>query len=148
MDAANAFFQKVSKLLIKRFGKSGLYNDTIDKYGIKAFGSKWNGCHSQDQIVWGIGYQIINVDTSKKKGSHWVGLYITKGRVYVYDSFGRPTPKLLKILTKQAKTRGIKIIDSERDPEQFGELSEICGQLTMAWLQTIKQLGIKSALKI
>jgi hypothetical protein len=145
---ADAFFNKVSQMLIKRFGKKAMWNDTIDKYGKSAFGAKWKGCNSQDMIVWKSGYQIINTDTSKKRGEHWVAIYITPTKIYVYDSYGRPTQKLLKILTAESKKRGIQIIDSKPDPEQKGSTSEICGQLSLAWLHVAKQLGIRKAITI
>lgn len=147
MDAPNRLFLANKRKLIKQLGKKALYGSQIEEVCSKEFKKSWRGCNSQDTIQYQTGYQIINVDTSDKGGTHWVALYITGKTVYVFDSFGRPTPKLLKILTRQAKMRNIKLIDSERDPEQFG-YSEICGQLSISWLMVVRALGIRQALKI
>lgn len=143
----NKLFLKHKRRFIKKLGNKALDNHQIDKIGKKEFKTVWQGCNSQDEIVWKPGFQIINTDPSDKPGTHWIGLYITGKTIYVYDSFGRPTSKLLKILTRQAKSKKVRIVDSEYDKEQWG-LSEICGLLCMSWLLVARDLGIKAALKI
>lgn len=146
-DAPNKLFLKFKKKLVKKLGSKALYNDVIDGICASTFGKQWQGCNSQDKIKWSAGFQIVNTDTSDKSGTHWIALYITGKTVYVYDSFGRRTPQLLKILTKQARHRKVKIQDSEHDAEQFGD-SEICGHLCISWLMVAKRLGVRAALKI
>lgn len=146
--SAETLFKKYKKQLIKQFGKKALYNDQLDNICTKLFGSKYLGTHPQDQVVLKPGYQIINVDTSKQSGSHWVGIYQTQNTVYIYDSFGRPSSTLLKILTKKLNKKNIKFVDSDNEPEQFGYISEICGQLCISFLMVVKELGVKRAILI
>ena len=93
------------------------------------------------------GYMIVNVDTSKKINTdkaHWVAIYQTPKTLYVYDSFGRLTQNVLKLISKKTKK---KIVDSKHDPEQYG-FTEICGHLAMAWICVVRDLGIRKALTI
>ena len=145
-ESVNIIFRAFKKELISRLGNKALYDDEIDKVGKQLF-KQWRGVNSQDKIVYKPGYQIINIDTSKMKGSHWVALYIKGKNIYVYDSFGRETNTLLKILTKQAKAKKFKIINADLDPEQRNT-SEVCGPLSLAWLLTVKHFGITNAMKI
>lgn len=143
-DPPNKLFLKTKTQLIKKLGDKALNNTQLDSIGKQLFGKRYIGTHPQDRTVFKNGFQIINTDTYGKAGVHWVALYITPKTIYVYDSFGRPTKKLLKVLSKNA-TR--KIVDSEYDPEQFGN-SQICGHLCLSWLHVVKTMGIKQALKI
>lgn len=140
-------FKNYKKELIKKLGRKALWNNDIDKVCSELFGKQFVGCFPQDKIHMKSGFQVLNVDTSKEKGSHWVAIFITSRTCYVYDSFARPTPKLLKHLTKKLNEKKIKFKDSDRsDAEQRG--GEICGQLCVAWLYCVHKLGIKNALKI
>ena len=94
-------FLKLKNMLISKLGRKALSNLELNKIGVKLFGKKYLGTRPQDAIMYKNGFQIINTDTSNKRGEHWVALFITDKNVYVYDSFGRPTKKLLTILTKQ-----------------------------------------------
>jgi hypothetical protein len=50
---------------------------------------------------------IVNLDTSKQPGSHWISIYIAKNRQgYYFDSFGfKPANKhILKFLKKNCET--------------------------------------------
>ena len=143
----NKLFLKHKKALIKAHGNKALDNFQIDAICHPIFGARWRGCNPQDKIVWKTGYQIINTDTSRGGGIHWVSIYITPKKIHVYDSFGRSTKRLLKILTSQATSKNINIIESKRDAEQFGS-TEVCGHLSISWLLCVKRLGIKISLKI
>jgi hypothetical protein len=144
---ANKLFLKHKRKYIKKLTNKAMTNFQIDEIAKKEF-TPWRGCNSQDAIIWKPGYQTINNDISSGPGIHWIAIFIRGKTIYVYDSFGRPTPKLLKILTQQAKNRSFKIVDSQYDKEQFGNKSEICGQLSLSWLTVVRELGIKQALKI
>lgn len=140
-------FLKLKNMLISKLGRKALSNLELNKIGVKLFGKKYLGTRPQDAIMYKNGFQIINTDTSNKRGEHWVALFITDKNVYVYDSFGRPTKKLLTILTKQGEERKLNIVDSDYDKEQKGD-SEICGVLCLSWLICVQKFGIKAALKI
>jgi hypothetical protein len=95
------------------------------------------------------GFSIVNVDKAGKKGSHWVAVYNTGKTLYIYDSFGRPSTTLLKHLSSVARQRyNLKLVDSRLDAEQFGKKSQICGQLSLAWLVAVQTLGIRQAITI
>ena len=142
-----AHFKTFTKAFIKDFGKKPLYDDTINKACTKLLGNKFRGVFPQDKADLRPGYSVINVDTSKQKGSHWVALYITNKTCYIFDSFGRPSSTLLKILTKKLKTKGIKYKDSDRDQNQKYN-SVVCGHQSMAWLLCAYIYGIRAAMKI
>lgn len=146
IDKSNALFLSYKKQFIKILGIKAITNHQINDICVKLFRT-WNGCNSQDTIIFKNGYQIINTSRESERGVHWVALYITGKTVYVYDSFGRPTKKLLKILTAQANQKKINIIDSEHDAEQFGR-TQICGLLCISWLLVVQKLGVRQALKI
>ena len=77
-------FRSYKKQLIKKLGKKGLYDTDINTVGKDLFGLKWLGCHASDKIIVSrIGYQIINVDTSKQAGSHWIGIFTTHKKLYI-----------------------------------------------------------------
>ena len=144
-------FLKLKKLFIKRLGRKGLYDSEVNQVCKKLFKSQWLGCHPQDKTVFKPGYQIINtsLSTSGDGGVHWVAIFMDGETIHIYDSFARPASKLLKFLTRTSKHKKIKIKNSDTsDQEQFGDKSQICGQLSISWLLCVQQYGIKSAMLI
>lgn len=140
-------FKNYKNKFIKIFGRDALYDSQLTRAGRDIFGRKYIGTFSQDTMPTTSGYLIVNVDTSKKintPAAHWVAIYQTKTRMYVYDSYGRSTKFVLPII---AKNTNKTIIESKRDPEQYGE-TVICGHLCLAWLCCVEKLGITRALKI
>ena len=141
-------FIKYKKELIKKLGKKALYDDIITREATKILGNKYLGTFSQDTVPIKPGYAIMNVDTLDEDGSHWIGLYMTAKTIYIYDSYGRHSEKLLPILEKQINKKKLNSIDSCHLAEQFGYKSEICGHLSLAFLCVVKELGIRKALTI
>ena len=142
-------FRKHRDKLFKKYGRKALDNVQLDKICRAYLGSKFIGVFPQDKIPLNkSGYMIANTDKSGKPGLHWISIYSTKKTFYVFDSYGRSTKSLLRILTKKLKDKKIKIVDSDPDQEQIGDTSEVCGVLSAAWLFTCRDLGIKAALKI
>ena len=140
---------KAQKETKKSFGIHALSDTEIDRYGRDMFQTKWRGCFAQDQPVDAKpGYYIINNDISTGPGEHWVGMYITKGAAYIYDSFARDHKSLLRHLTKRLASRKIKIYASDRSDKEQGITEIICGHLSLAWLHVIKDLGIRRAILI
>ena len=126
-------FIEYKKELVMRLGKKALYDDVITREATKMLGDKYLGTFSQDTIrLDKPGYVVMNVDTVKQDGSHWVGLYITTKTVYIYDSYGRHSEKLLPLLEKQIDKKKLSSIDSCHLAEQFGYKSEIYGHLSLA----------------
>lgn len=141
-------FNAYKKQIIKKLGRSVTDNEQLEKVGYALLKSKFKGVYAQDTLpVHKTGMYIMNNHTSKQAGEHWVALYITSKRVYVFDSFGRKTTKLLKILTQNAKILNKTIIDADYDVDQK-ITSAICGPLCISWLLTVKHVGIANALKL
>ena len=140
-------FLKYKKQIIRIEGKGALDNIQLDKIGKQLLGKKYIGTYAQDELPSRSGYMIVNVDTSKKintPDAHWVAIYQTPKTLYIYDSYGRLTKNVLKIISK---TTTKKIVDSKHDPEQYGH-TNICGHLAMSFLCVAHDLGIRKALTI
>ena len=122
-------------------------NEQLEIIATSLLPKKFKGVYSQDTVPDKPGYYIVNTDLYGKPGVHWVGVVITRQRVYVWDSFGRSSNKLLKALSKNSKIANKLIVDADYDPEQ--KISEmLCGQISLAWLLTVDEVGIKNALKV
>jgi len=146
---AEDVFRLYKTKLLKVLGRKATYDSDLTRVGKQLFGSKYLGTFPQDKApLGGTGMAIINTDVSKGPGVHWVALYLTYKTVYVYDSFARPTSQLLKILTKNAKSKKIKLIESDRTDAEQKKTSEVCGVLCLAWLAVTRDLGIRAAIKI
>lgn len=140
-------FYEYTNQLVRKLGKHPLDNLELDKMGHSLFGNKYNGTYSQNTVPYKNGFSITNVDIQSEPGSHWVALYQTHKTLYVFDSYGRATSKLLPILTRKAKRLGLKLVMSDPDRNQ-SDSSVICGHLAVAFLMCVKNFGIKNALKI
>lgn len=145
---SDELFRKNKKIFIRILGNKALDNHTIDRIAVELFGNKYDGSHLQDNFPLKKNkYYIINTDTKNGNGIHWVAVITTNKNMYVYDSFGRKSSELLKPLFKKATGAGMNVIDSDYDNEQRGN-SQVCGQLSLAWLCIANKCGIKTALKI
>ena len=149
-------FNKHKKALIKAMGTKSTTDRQLNTMGKQLFGAKYLGTYSQDNIPWkkvhsiinfNNTFAIINTDPVGKPGVHWVGLFVTAKTVYIWDSYGRKSQTLLPILVKQLKTRKYKFKDSDNDTDQ-SRRSQICGQLCLSWMLTVKDLGIHNAMKV
>ena len=148
---AEKLFKKYKKQFVTTLGKKALDDGQLTQLGRNIFGDKYIGTFAQDKYPMNKnGFAIVNKDTSKKintDDAHWVAIYTTKTRLYIYDTFGRHTSFVLPIIYEKAAKHNKKIYESKNDPEQYG-YSEICGQLAIAWLCVVKDLGIRKALTI
>ncbi len=144
-------FNKHKKRLIKSMGIKSTTDRQLNIIGNQLFGNQYLGTFSQDNLpfhkVKSNTFAIINTDTAGKSGVHWVALYFTSKTAYIWDSYGRSSRKLLPVFTKQLKTHKFKFIDSDPDADQ-SKKSEICGQISLAWMLTIKEVGIVNAMKV
>jgi|GEM_PF-3541371 len=143
----NKFFE-VKNDLVKIVGDGPMYDQQITKICKDLFGKDYLGTFSQDQIpVEKKGFCIINVDTSKQDGTHWVALVFKGSKCYVYDTFGRNVKKLLPILRKKLENHKIIEIATDPHPEQYGN-TNVCGQLCIAFLFCVRKYGIDHVVKI
>jgi hypothetical protein len=120
----------------------------LEKVGYAVLGARFKGVFAQDTLpVKTAGYFIMNTDKSSQPGTHWIGLISTQKRIYVFDSFGRKSKKLLPILCRNAKAVNKTVIDTDPDLDQKAT-AMTCGPISLSWLLTAKQVGITQALKI
>ena len=132
--------------LIKKFGYKPLDNFQIDKYCKKLFGNKYYRCISVDSnIPTKNCYFVINTDKMNGTGIHWCS-GIKKGKnVYLYDSYGRNSNKILKMFVNKLKKKGYKIHNADlSDMDQKGHTSSSCGHRSISSLQIADKHGIKS----
>ena len=146
---AESLFKKYKKKYIATLGRQPLDNFKIDTLCNTLFGIKYRGSYPVDQkFEFKPGYYVINTDLKKGSGIHWVAMVLTKTNAFIYDSFGRDSNKLIAHLVRRLKLAKYKIINSDRKDKEQGNLQLICGQLSIAWLSVVKELGLKSAIKI
>ena len=66
-----------------------------------------------------------------------------KGKGYVYDSFGRDIDRVMWQLSRAALAADNALHETDTAAEQRG-FSALCGQLSLSWLLTVRDLGIKA----
>ena len=142
-QVALGLFRCARESIIASVGRKGMYSDQINKLGASLFGPRWGGAVSNDHPLSEGKYYVLNTATTGP-GSHWVSVYLHKKIAYVYDSFGRRSKRLLPHL--QGPNVHM-VVDSDHHAEQRGN-SEVCGQLSLAWLLVLHSTGLNTALKI
>jgi len=148
MTTIKDYFRKYKREIIELVGEGPMTNIDIDQICKSHFGKEYIGTFPQDKIPLNKkGYAIINVDREGKPGSHWVALVFSNSHCYIFDSFGRYSSKLLPILIKNLKHKHIIAIDSKHNKEQ-AENTDICGQLSIAFLMTVEKFGIENVIEI
>jgi hypothetical protein len=137
-------------------GNGVTYADQLHIVGKQLLGDKFLGVFPSDRIDFRkvqdkARYLIFNVDKSGMTGSHWMALgringkKNTKPAFLVYDSFGRPTKRLVPHLVN--KGGRVSLTDTEYDPEQKLK-EENCGARSLAWLIYMDKYGATKARKI
>ena len=137
-------FNKHKKALIAELGSKALDDKTLNTVGKREFAA-WNGVWPIDRgTLKPYTYSIYNTDKHDKPGTHWIAVYCSKGRAYVYDSYARPIDSIAYQLIKSIKKRGLKLgaTDEVHRMEQVGYSSELCGINSLAFLMTVRDLGI------
>jgi hypothetical protein len=133
----NVIFKKI---IIPLTGDKTTYLDELEGVGHKLLGVKFAGVFPADKIPKLNDlkkYAILNLDTSKEPGSHWVAIAKNGDDTYIYDSFGRSHTKIIKRLSYSGNGR---IIDTDRDVEQ--DIKETnCGARCLAWLVLCDKWG-------
>lgn len=136
---AEKLYNKYLKKIEKQYGNKETNNIQLDKIGKHLFKDKYIGTFSSDKIpiMKKHQYAIINLDDSRKLGSHWVGLIKENDKSLIYDSFGRKTYKILPELLNSGN--GI-IKMTERDVEQR-DIEQNCGQRVLSWIYVYHKHG-------
>ncbi len=146
---AEFLFKKYKKKYISKLGMHALDNFEIDTLCNTLFGIKYRGSYPVDQkFEFKPGYYVINTDLKSGPGVHWVAMVLTAKNAFIYDSFARNSNKLIAHLVRRLKLAKYKIINSDRKDKEQGNLQMICGQLCIAWLAVVKELGVRASIKI
>lgn len=133
--ADKLYNQKLKEVEKYHTGDKTTYLGELNGVGHKLLGVKFKGVYPSDRIpkLNDLSpYCILNLDTSKEPGSHWVAIAKNdkKDHTIIYDSFGRHNYKIIPQLRFSGNG---KIIDADRDVEQ--RISETnCGARCIAWL--------------
>jgi len=146
-----ATFNAYKKALISSLGRKALDNTTINKIGRKQLAGAWGGCWAQDEVkLKPHHYYIVNTDTSSGPGTHWIAVYTSANTAYVYDSYGRNPANLVHWFIRNLDKHGWKLgaTNLNHHAEQIGYTSEVCGHDSLAWLLTVRDLGIRSGRRI
>ena len=142
-------FNRLANKWIRKLGRRPLWDTELTKLGRELFGEKYTGTFRGNHKPTSRPvkqYFIVNTAV-KGSGEHWVSVYKNGDNMYIYDSYGRHSHKLLPAFIRANRGGGIRFIDSDRDPEQAAD-EVICGHLCIAWLQCVEKYGIRNALKI
>lgn len=121
VQTMNTEYMKILKPFI---GNDTTYSNDLTAKGKAIFGNRYKGTFPSDKLptIRNRQMYIANLDKSTMKGSHWVAVYKNEGTLYVYDSYGRKSKKIIPSLF-QKKGR---IIDTEYDAEQTNNQNN-CG---------------------
>ena len=163
---ANFLYKRVlDEIIYPMLGKKTSWGHDILKIGMKLFGKNFAGVFPSDKIPdlgknrdgstvtntniqkGALLYSIVNLDGSSEPGSHWISLAydIESGKIYVYDSFGRPTAEIIP--TVIAKFGRGDLVTVDDDAEQAIE-EEDCGARSLAFLFVMDRLGAPYAVHI
>lgn len=147
--SANKMYNNILKKIVTPLvGDKSTFQHDLEKAGRKLLGTEFKGVYPSDKIPVLNDlkkYAIINLDKSTEPGSHWVAIAHQNQKIYVYDSFGRKTVKILPALFQSGN--GSKILDTEPDPEQKIDETN-CGGRSLSWLIFFEHYGSKNALLI
>ena len=106
-------------------------NIQLDMLGHLIFGSDYLGTYSSDQMPKSVKDNqcfILNTDSSRRKGTHWVAFSKSDGKIWYYDSFRR-TKKAL------SKFRGNKRMYSANTTDRDQSMTEQnCGSRALSFL--------------
>jgi hypothetical protein len=144
---AKAIFRCAKTAVISRLGRRALSDNILETEGRTAFGRRWLGVFRQDQFKpVADRYAILNTARTENSGGvHWVAVYVSRaGVTYFWDSFGRNTNAVMWAATQKARDAGHNVVPSDRDGQQRGS-SEVCGQLSIAWLLVVRDFGVRVA---
>lgn len=144
-------FNKYRDELVAKLGRQAQDSGTLDKIGRAQFGPAWGGVWPVDRVKLkpNMAY-IVNTDPHDKPGEHWIAVWTSATRAYIYDSYGRSPKRIVSRLLASMNRDGFQLGGTNRVArmEQIGYTSQICGCLAMAWLLVVRDLGIRRAANI
>lgn len=148
--AEKIYDEVLDKLIYPMVGKKITFSDDLKKAGCRLFGRKFMGVFASDQLPnldVDNRYAIFNLDSTDEPGSHWIAAAFDpkKNKIFIYDSFGRDTKKIIpSVINKYGKRN---VIDADDDAEQ-GVFEEDCGGRSLAFLYVFDKYGSDLAQKI
>lgn len=132
--------------IIKELKNHPLDNEEIDYIGKKFLKNHWGGCFAWNRVhVSPNKFYIINTSSSGHEGIHWMALAVIGKTAYLWDSYNRSVRRLLPHLVRSLINHGFKVISTDHPMDQIGTSSQVCGHESLAWLMTVKDIGIKRA---
>lgn len=143
-------FTEIKNDIINKFGTEPMYEDQIKEYckkNIPHFGGVFT--HDKFNPEDGKCY-ILNTGNDKSPGYHWIGCVATNNNLYIFDSFHRNIHKIIKDINRIQEYRDLVVskwkypVQDDKNPKE----ENICGQLSLAWLECAKQYGIRNAMLI
>ena len=130
-------FKRALREVERILGSDQTDSHELHDVGVFLFEDKFKGVFASDEIHLsrtGEGYYIVNLDTSRQQGSHWVALAVRGPVCYYFDSFARTNRSTLRLNDPH------HIIVQERNPCIVqGRREENCGQRSLAWLMVFDQ---------
>jgi len=143
--AAKTVFDKTFRSLVDEFGTGPMDDLAINAAGRRMFGRRWGGVGSANASFPAIPdrFFVLNTDPASKPGVHWVGMYRSpRGQVYAFDSYARSIRRLIPAAARRAEKEGRgPAADANAEAVQTDN-SDICGQLSLAWLNAVRVAGI------
>lgn len=144
----NKYNQLLKQIIEPITGNKTTYLNELNNTGKNLLGVKFKGVFPSDKIPQLNDlscYCILNLDSSKQDGSHWVALTkMENGDSILYDSYGRHNKKIIPGLQYSGNGR---IYDTNRDIEQ--KITETnCGARCLAWLVFFELYGWEKAILI
>jgi hypothetical protein len=144
---AERYFLRQKAAMVRCFGTDPMTDDVIDIYGRATFGKRWGGVGDQRAKIGPGKFYIINTSWSPKSpGVHWVAVSTTKSSIYGHDTFARDMNVLMRRLLRKNGVAAFTAQADRSDAEQVD--GNLCGQMALAWLHTVKALGIRAALQV
>lgn len=126
----NKIYKEYYHLIKNILNDDTTFDYQLEKVGKKLFKHRFIGVFPCDRLpnIKNREMYIANLDSSDKKGSHWIAVYKYK-KLYVFDSFGRSSKKIFPSVF------GINenIQDTEYDAEQKKNKND-CGLHSMTAL--------------
>jgi len=143
---AHRLYDHALKRLEQQLGTGATYGNELNRVGEEYLGKKFAGVYPADMLPLLTKkkcYAILNLDKADMPGSHWIGVkYLGKGKVLVYDSFGRKTQRIIPTLADRFTP-----IDTDNDAEQDTR-EDNCGPRSLAFLVVDYLFGSNVSRKI
>lgn len=124
----------------------------LDKVGDSLFGSKYIGTFASDQFLKLdpsdlVGkYAIINNKKLSHGGEHWIAAAWSDNKIYMFDTFGRPTNTLIPSVHSWLD-KHTNVVDSDYDKNQLITQYD-CGSRCMSFLYIFDTRGPECAVLI